>query len=184
VVVSKPLFLTPLRNELLQLRFAQIDKFVWRGDNTGEYLVKSGYKWLMAKGKGGDGEEIVATDQYIDLKAFCTKLWKLNVARAEESIKHLFRECPVMSKFCEIWRCCFPHPTMKTIGSDGTYPYENVADSTEAEVTACRSAVVLAKELVFQKVLVIPRQGNRTTYIIAEKGMRFNELWVWVEEAP
>ncbi|MBA0570779.1 hypothetical protein Golob_004389, partial [Gossypium lobatum] len=62
-----------------------------------------------------------------------------------------------------------------------------VADSTEAEVRACRSAVVLAEELVFREVNyeeVIPRQGNRTTYIIVEKGRRFNELWVWAEEAP
>ncbi|MBA0634514.1 hypothetical protein Godav_029010, partial [Gossypium davidsonii] len=194
----------------------------------------------MAKGKGGDGEEIVATDQNIDLKDFCTKLWKLNFARGvvvlfvkglKNQSSTCFESVQSRSKFCEIWRCCFPHPTMKTIGSDevnslehvlpqlqqaygliwellamdsikvkfdatynqftkkaivgivvrnnerllmaaGTYPYKNVLESTVAEVTACRSAVVLAKD-----------QGNRATYIIAGKGRRFNELWVWVEEA-
>ncbi|KAK5845334.1 hypothetical protein PVK06_001506 [Gossypium arboreum] len=98
------------------------DALVWRGDNTGTYTVKNGYRWLITEGGTRIHNELPAN--------FFTKLWELQVpskirifmwritnnylptlynlkARQlavnplcpvcrseEESVDHLFRECP------------------------------------------------------------------------------------------
>ncbi|MBA0741828.1 hypothetical protein Gogos_014950 [Gossypium gossypioides] len=59
-------------------RFTQEDEFLWQGDNTGEYLVRSGYKWLVSN--TGDGTECANTSQNNELRVFYNRIWNLKLA--------------------------------------------------------------------------------------------------------
>ncbi|KAH1081847.1 hypothetical protein J1N35_021608 [Gossypium stocksii] len=59
-------------------RFNQEDEFLWQRDNTGEYLVRSGYKWLVSN--TGDGTECANTSQNNELRVFYNRIWNLKLA--------------------------------------------------------------------------------------------------------
>ncbi|MBA0877125.1 hypothetical protein Goshw_001354, partial [Gossypium schwendimanii] len=51
------------------------DVMIWRGDKSGEYIVQSGFKWLMTN-------TLHLQDYYTDqtnIKAYSTKLWNLTI---------------------------------------------------------------------------------------------------------
>ncbi|KAG4175077.1 hypothetical protein ERO13_A11G162150v2 [Gossypium hirsutum] len=113
-------------------RFTQEDEFLWQGDNTEEYLVRSGYKWLVSN--TGDGTECANTSQNNELRVFYNRIWNLKLANkikitfwriannflptlsnlvpprvatsswcpvcsdAEETVKHLFCDCAVITQ--------------------------------------------------------------------------------------
>ncbi|KAH1057471.1 hypothetical protein J1N35_035536 [Gossypium stocksii] len=64
------------------------DELIWRGDNTGLYTVKSGYKWTITF----RNPRLHNDDSF----TFFTKMWglKLPICQAEEeTVCHLFRDC-------------------------------------------------------------------------------------------
>ncbi|KAH1107250.1 hypothetical protein J1N35_011018 [Gossypium stocksii] len=56
----------------------QDDRWVWRGDNSGVYTTKNGYKWLMTDATDTSNRE--RTLQITTLKTYYTKVWNLEIA--------------------------------------------------------------------------------------------------------
>ncbi|MBA0819599.1 hypothetical protein Gohar_022145, partial [Gossypium harknessii] len=158
---------------------------MWRDDNTWIYSVTSGYKWLVAR--EGIANNFIPTlsnlvNRRVAVRSYCP------VCRgAEETVEHLFRECPVTVQvlralgepttgitvkanfdvtFNQITKQAIVGVTIKnregSVMAAGTYPYENVADSVVAEARVCLSAMILLEELGFREVVV---EGDSLTVI-------------------
>ncbi|KAA3472633.1 reverse transcriptase [Gossypium australe] len=72
------------------------DVLIWRGDNSVNYTVKNGYKWIIT-----DGNTRLQTDKRT---IFFTKLWGLKIPiypvcqEEEETTEHLFQDCKFTQK--------------------------------------------------------------------------------------
>ncbi|PPD87346.1 hypothetical protein GOBAR_DD15732 [Gossypium barbadense] len=113
------------------------DARVWRGDNTGLYSAKSGYKWLNKEDTTILQRDITLPP--MDLQTLYNRLWNLQLANILQEVG-IDTSPSSQGQQWKIWDCelaaCTYHNTF-------------VANDTTAKVKAFLQAVSVAKELSF-----------------------------------